>query len=382
MHRVAVLAGEGVVAVELAMAVQVFEATSTLVGRQVYEVGVAGVGGWVKSSSMARPLFALRPEHDWTWAAQADTVVVPAHGSFLDDPPEVVHELLVSAHARGARIASLCVGAFAVASTGLLDGRPATTHWEWCGEFERRFPSVLLQPERLFVGQDGIYCAAGMTAALDLALHLVELDQGASVAAQTARFLVAPMRREGGQSQFIAYDPPARPDELAATLHWAEEHLNEDLTLTDLARHAAMSQRTFSRRFRAGVGTTPMQWLLRARIRRAQQLLERTDLPVERIAHEVGFGSVTTFRHHFGRVVETTPHRYRHTFGGAAGQPAGADAAMSGDRGDDVHVGPSGRDQRPSAPRSRRPLSGPGRGVVRGSELTAFMPPRFASPEA
>lgn len=317
MHRVAVVAYEGVVALELATAVQVFQAVRLQVGAPLYEVGIVGRPGWVQSSSMAGPSFAVRVEHDWRWAARADTVVVPAHAAFLDDPPAVVRELLVAAHERGARIASLCVGAFAVAATGLLDGRPATTHWAWARDFALRFPSVLLQPERLFVGQDGIYSAAGVTAALDLALHLVELDQGASVAAETARFLVAPMRREGGQSQFIAYDPPSRPDELAATLRWAEEHLDDDLALADLARHAAMSPRTFSRRFTADVGTTPMQWLLRTRIRRAQQLLERTDLPVERVAHEAGFRSVVTFRHHFGRLVATTPQRYRHTFGAA-----------------------------------------------------------------
>ncbi|WP_156754384.1 GlxA family transcriptional regulator [Actinokineospora pegani] len=315
MHRVAVLAQEGVVALELATAVQVFEAANVRLGADAYEVGVAGDGDWVASASLSGPSsFAVRPEYDWRWAARADTVVVPAHTSFLDPPPEHVLELLLAAHERGARIASLCAGAFTVAATGLLDGRPATTHWYWCAEFARRHPAVLLSPKSLFVGQDGVYSAAGVTAALDLCLHLVELDRGAAVAAGVARMLVAPVRRDGGQSQYIAYDTPARPDELAATLHWAEEHLAEDLSLADLARQAAMSQRTFSRRFAAGVGTTPMHWLLRTRIRRAQELLESTDLSVDRIAHDVGFRSTSTFRHHFGRLTETTPQRYRRAF--------------------------------------------------------------------
>ena len=315
MHRVAVLAYDDVVAIELATAVQVFDTANLQAGRPAYEVGVCGTGGWVQSSSMVAPSFAVRAEHDWSWAARADTIVVPAHMSFLDEPPAEIHELLPAGHERGARIASLCVGAFAVAATGLLDGRPATTHWGWSDEFHRRFPAVMLQPGRLFVGQDRIYSAAGVTAALDLALHLVELDQGAAVATATARFLVAPMRREGGQSQYITYDTQESPNELAATLRWAEEHLGDDLALSDLARHASMSPRTFSRRFLAGVGTTPMQWLLRTRIRRAQELLESTGLPIGRITREVGFRSAATFRYHFGRLTETTPHRYRRTFG-------------------------------------------------------------------
>ena len=316
MHRVAVLAENGVLGLELAIAVDVFGTANLQLDQPGYEVGVAATEQWVSSSSLAGPSFAVRAQHDLAWAEEADTLVVPAHGSFLDDPPAPLLELILAAHGRGARIASLCGGAFAVAATGLLDGRRATTHWERSHEFQRRFPAVHLVPERLFVGDDEVYSSAGVTAALDLCLHLVEVDLGASVAAATARLLVAPMRREGGQSQFVAYETPTRPDELAATLRWAEDHLGEDLCLADLAEHAAMSPRTFSRRFAAGVGTTPMHWLLRTRIRRAQELLETSDVPVDRVAHDTGFRSVTTFRHHFARLTETTPHRYRQTFNG------------------------------------------------------------------
>lgn len=320
MHRVAVLAQDDVVGIELATAVQVFEIANFKRGAPAYRVGVVGSREWAPSAALTGPpSFSVRAEHDWSWADCADTVVVPATGGSLDPPPARVRDLLLAAHERGARVASLCVGAFTVAATGLMDGRPATTHWHFADEFARRFPAVRLETDRLFTGQDGVYSAAGVTAALDLCLHLVELDLGAGVAAATARYLVAPMRREGGQSQFIDYRPPARPDELAATLRWAEEHLAEDLTLADLARHAAMSPRTFSRRFAAGVGTTPVHWLLRTRVRRAKELLEVTDLPVDRIAREVGFRSPSTFRHHFGRFTRTTPREYRRSFSGGRG---------------------------------------------------------------
>src|SRR5581483_679073 len=262
------------------------------------------------------PAFALRAGRDLAWAASADTVVVPAHQTFLDEPPPPWVSLLIAAHTRGARVASLCTAAFAVAATGVLDGRTATTHWGWSDELAKRFPAVTVLPERLFVGDNGIYSSGGVTAALDLCLHLVQLDLGASVAAGTARMLVAPMRREGGQAQFISYDTPSRPHDLAAALAWAEEHLAEDITMADLARHAAMSPRTFNRRFLAGVGVTPMRWLLRTRIRRAKELLERTDLGIDQVAQQSGFRSVATFRHHFSQQTDTTPQRYRAAFSG------------------------------------------------------------------
>lgn len=301
-------------AVELAVAVEVFETANQQIDEPAYEVGVAGANRWVDASSSAGAAFAVRSNQNWSWAERADTIIVPAHRTFLDEPPVPWRRMLPAAHQRGARIASLCTGAFAVASTGLLDGRVATTHWGWSAEFAQRFPKVTLIPERLFVGEDRLYSSGGVTAALDLCLHLVQLDLGAAVATDTARLLVAPMRREGEQSQFISYDTPSRPDELAATLAWAEEHLTDDLTIGDLANHAAMSPRTFNRRFVAGVGVTPMRWLLRTRIHRAKELLERTDLSVDQIAHQTGFRSVVTFRHHFGRFTETTPQRYRTTF--------------------------------------------------------------------
>lgn len=320
MHRVAVLAYESVVAIEVAAVVQVFAAANLHVAEAWYEVGVAGAAGPITTSALPGASFGLVPDRSLAWAEAADTVVVPAHSSFLDPPPADVRDVLVDARARGARLASLCVGAFVLASTGLLDGRPATTHWRWAGDLAARYPRVDVQREKLFVGQDGVYTSAGVTAALDLALHLVQVDLGAATAAATARFLVAPARRAGGQAQFISYDVPRRTGELQDTLHWAEEHLDEALSVADLARHAGMSTRTFSRRFPAVVGTTPWDWLLHARVRRAQELLERTDWPVDRVAAACGFQSPATFRLHFGRVAAVTPMHYRRSFAAA---PAG-----------------------------------------------------------
>lgn len=321
MHRVAVLVQDGVVAVELALAIEVFETANQQLDEPAYEVGVASTRESVSASSSAGPAFAFHADHDMGWAEIADTIVVPAHSTFLDEPPPPWLSLLVAAHARGARITSLCTAAFAVAATGLLDGRTATTHWGWSDELARRFPAVTVLPERLFVGEDRIYSSGGVTAALDLCLHLVQLDLGASVAAGTARMLVAPMRREGGQAQFISYDTPSRPHDLAAALTWAEQHLTEDITMADFARRAAMSPRTFNRRFLAGVGVTPMRWLLRSRIRRAKELLERTDLAIDLVAQQSGFRSVATFRHHFSQHTDTTPQRYRAAFSGRQAPP-------------------------------------------------------------
>lgn len=310
-------------AFELATIVQVFAAANLHADAARYEVGVAGAAGPVTTSALHARSFLLVPDHQLAWAGPADTVVIPAHGSFLEPPPEGVGQVLVDAHARGARVASLCVGAFALASTGLLDGRPATTHWRWADDLAAQFPAVLMQREKLFVGQDGVYTSAGITAALDLALHLLHEDLGAAMAAATARFLVAPARREGGQAQFISYDVPRRTGGLQDTLQWAEDHLAEALSVADLARHAHMSTRTFTRRFPAMVGATPWDWLLRTRVRRAQELLERTDWPVDRVATACGFQSTATFRHHFGRVTAVTPGQYRRTFGAGPASDGG-----------------------------------------------------------
>ena len=217
---------------------------------------------------------------------------------------------------RGARIASLCSGAFTLAEAGLLDGRRATTHWMYTDAFRARFPLVELDPSVLYVGGDGIYTSAGTAAGIDLCLHLVRLDHGAEVANIVARRMVVPPHREGGQAQYV--DAPVaelgREDPLAAVVTWAMGHLDRDLSVNDLARRAFMAPRTFARRFRASTGATPLQWLLHQRVALAQRLLETTDLPIDAVARQAGFGSTPSLRQHFGRVVGTSPHAYRSRF--------------------------------------------------------------------
>lgn len=332
MHRVAVLVSDSAVAVEVATVVQVFAAANFNAGHDLYEVGVVGGPGPVASSALHGPSFTLVPDHPLAWAAEADTVVIPGHAWFLDPPPQPMADTLLAAHGRGARVAALCVGAFILASTGMLDGRSATTHWLWAADFAERFPAVDLRRADLFVGQDGVYTAAGVTAALDLTLHLLEDDLGAAAAAAAARFLVAPMRREGGQAQYIEYDVAPRSHALDATLHWAADHLKEDLTVADLAHHAHMSSRTLTRHFRAQIGEPPMSWLLRTRVQRARELLESTDWPVDVVAAESGFRSTATFRHHFGRITSVAPGQYRRAFGNGGGAAAPGAGTRSDER--------------------------------------------------
>ena len=248
--------------------------------------------------------------------AHADTVVIPAR-LFPDDPPPEVVFALRAAHARGARMLSMCTGAFVLAAAGLLDGRPATTHWMWAGELAARYPEVRIDPKVLYVdGGDGVFTSAGTAAGIDLMLHIVRLDHGAEVANAVARRMVVPPHRDGGQAQFVDLPvPEADGDEpLAGVLGWMIEHVDEDLSVEQLARRARTSPRTFARRFRSATGTTPHQWLLRQRVLLAQQLLETTDEPVERVAQRSGFGSAAALRQHFSRTVSASPAAYRRAF--------------------------------------------------------------------
>lgn len=250
----------------------------------------------------------------------ADTVLVP-NGAPRGATDPVLLEALREAHGRGARIASFCTGAFPLAEAGLLDGRCATTHWKHADAFRERFPRVRLDPNVLFVDDGDVLTSAGSAAGLDLALHLVRADHGADVAAAIARHLVVPPHREGGQAQYI--EPPHRPlvegDRLATVLEEVSQQLHEDIGVAEMAARAAMSERTFARRFKEATGTTPFRWLLNQRLQRARELLEATELDVDRVAGEAGFGTAANFRDHFRRELGTTPTAYRRAFRGRGG---------------------------------------------------------------
>ncbi|EYF00559.1 GlxA family transcriptional regulator [Chondromyces apiculatus] len=316
MHVVAVVALEGVVPLDLSIPCGVFDTVRLSDGRAPYQVRVCGVAREVDAG-----VFTLRVPHGLGALARADTIVLPGILDLDLEVPPALLRALRSAAARGKRVASICSGAFILAATGLLDGRRATTHWHAADTLARRYPAIEVDPTVLYVDEGQILTSAGVAAGFDLCLHLVRRDHGAAVAADAARMSVMPLERAGGQSQFIAHAPPT-PDgaSLEPLLSWLEARLDARLTLDDIARRAALSVRTLNRRFRDQVGTTPLQWLLRARVRRAQRLLETTSHSVERIAAEVGFGSATAFREHFQRLVSTSPQAYRRAFGSAPKQ--------------------------------------------------------------
>jgi transcriptional regulator GlxA family with amidase domain len=249
---------------------------------------------------------------------EADTVVVPGFMPTADPAP-VVLQALRSAHRRGARIASVCVGSFALAAAGLLDNRAATTHWQHAAELSRRFPAVDVRAEVLYVDEGQVLSSAGISAGIDLCLHLVQRDYGAEVATEASRRMVAPLYRSGGQAQFIQRPVPEGDSLLSATCSWAIAELARHLTVADLAAHAGYSVRSFSRQFHAQYGTSPARWLIGQRVLQARRLLEKTDLSIEEIARRCGLGSAANLRTHFARSVATTPTEYRKTFRGTRG---------------------------------------------------------------
>lgn len=247
--------------------------------------------------------------------ASADTLIVPACANVHDNPPQALVEVVRAAYERGTRILSICSGAFVLAAAGVLDGRRATTHWMHAEELARRYPAVQLDPAVLYVEDRNVITSAGTAAGIDACLHLVRLDHGAAVAAELARRLVTPPHRDGGQTQYYRFAaPPVAEDWLAGLLEWIGEQLHRRLVTADLAAHANLSPRTLERRFAAALGMSPLQWLLHQRVRRAQQLLETTDLPIDWIATRCGFGSPASLRAHFSRLVTVSPSAYRRTF--------------------------------------------------------------------
>lgn len=308
MHQVVVLALDGVYPFELGIPHRVFGTISSR-----YTVLTCTVDG-----------LPVRTDSDFLVAAQrgpevlrnADTVVVPpfdltlAAGAVPDPVTEAVALIPSSA-----RIVSICTGAFLLAAVGLLDGRPATTHWEFAGRFRCLFPKVDLDADVLFIDDGDILTSAGAAAGLDVCLHIVRKDHGSDVANGVARRCVTPPWREGGQAQYIDAPVPALPEQSTGDIReWALENLHLPLRVTDLSERARMSVRTFSRRFREEVGVSPGQWLIQQRVSRARHLLETSDLGVEEVAQRVGFATGTSLRQHLRAALGTSPLRYRRTF--------------------------------------------------------------------
>ena len=311
MHRVVALCLDWVVAFDLTAPAQAFALASKPSGDPLYEFSTCSIdGGEVQTTSG----FGLRPEADLGALRGADTVVVPAYAGLLEPPPEQALEALRAAGARGARVLSICTGAFALAHAGLLDGRRAATHWAWAGELARRFPAVAVDPDALYIDEGQVLTSAGLSAGIDLSLHAIRNDFGAATGERVARHMVAAPHREGGQAQFIKATPPETNGSLEATRRWAAERLADPLDVAAMSRHAGVSSRTFARRFREETGTTPLQWLLSRRVLEARRLLEESELPVEAIAWRCGFGGAASLRDHFRRATATTPSAYRSSF--------------------------------------------------------------------
>jgi transcriptional regulator GlxA family with amidase domain len=309
MHHVVALALPGVVAFDLAIPAQVFGHEDE---RERYSFRIcAAVPGMVATTSG----FSIHAGAGLEALATANTIVVPGFEP-LNDPPAPVCDALRRAAAGGARVVSVCTGAFALAAAGLLDGKRATTHWRNAQQLQILHPAVTVDPEVLYVDDGDISTSAGVAAGIDLCLHLVRKDYGTEAANRIARRMVVAPHREGGQAQFIER-PVALPlAQFGATCTWARQHLAEPLSVGDMAAHAGWAPSTFSRRFLAEVGTTPLRWLTGQRIAEACRLLETTDLTVEAVAARSGLGTTANFRLHFMRELNTTPSSYRHLYRG------------------------------------------------------------------
>ena len=319
-HRVVVLALDGVIPFELGIPSRVFGRAQDADGNPLYEVQTCTADGRPVRSDAD---FSVSVDHGPELLAEADTVVIPASyelGPAYDDGRLPANLEAALAFVRpGTRYVSICTGSYILAAAGLLDGLRATTHWRNAEHFQRTYPQVRVDPDVLFVDEGHILTSAGVAAGLDLCLHIVRRDHGSDVANQVARRCVVPPWRDGGQAQYIERPiPEITAESTATTRDWALDRLGESLTLSRMAAHANMSVRTFTRRFGEEVGTTPNRWLITHRVDRARQLLETTDLSVDVIAREVGFGTAVSLRQHMGAVLGVPPSAYRRTFRGQA----------------------------------------------------------------
>jgi AraC family transcriptional regulator, transcriptional activator FtrA len=311
MHRVLALCLDGLVAFDLTAPAQAFALAARPGGEPLYELSTCSIDAGPVATTSG---FSISPPSGIEALRHAGTVVVPGYANVLAPPPDEALGALAAASRRGARVMSVCTGAFALAHAGLLDGRRATTHWGWAGELESRFPAVRVEPDSLYVDEGDVLTSAGLSAGIDLSLHMIRRDHGTACGERVARHMVAPPHREGGQAQFRKPGAEAAAGSLEPTRRWAGQRLAEPLDVAAMARHAGVSPRTFARRFREETGTTPLQWLLSRRVLEARRLLEETDLPVDAVAWRAGFGTATSLRDHFRRVTATTPSAYRRSF--------------------------------------------------------------------
>ncbi len=310
-RRVVAVAYDGLCTFEFGVAAELFGLPRPEMGDHWYSFDVVS-----PDPSPLRTLggITLSASTDLDRIDGAGTVVLPGWRDPSERPPEALLEALRRAHGNGARLMSICSGVFVLAATGLLDGKAATTHWRYTDQLQRAHPEIDVQPDVLYVDNGTLLTSAGSAAGLDLGLHLIRRDFGPDAASVVARRLVIAPHRKGGQAQFINH----RVDDdtsLVDTTSWAMERLDQRLTVAALAEHAAMTPRTFARRFRDELGLAPLQWLTHQRVLRAQDLLETTQLSIDVVAHRCGFGSAATLRHHFFRVTQTTPSKFREAFG-------------------------------------------------------------------
>jgi transcriptional regulator GlxA family with amidase domain len=319
LTNVAVLAFDGVAPFELGVLCEAWGVDRSAHGVPTLDFAVCAPGPGQVATSMG---FGLTVEHGLTRVAQADLVCVPAQHRDWRVPDEVI-EVLRETVDRGARVLSVCSGAFVLGEAGLLDDRACTTHWMYTDELQSRFPAARVVPEVLYVDEDPVITAAGSAAGLDACLHLWRKEYGARVASMVARRMVVSPQREGGQAQYIARAvPDCSAETLGPLLTWIIENIAEDHSVEALARRSNMSARTFARRFRAETGATPHAWVTYQRVMAAEELLESSDASVEWIASEVGFGNAAIMRQHFARVRGVSPQGYRQSFSNGRERPA------------------------------------------------------------
>ena len=315
MHRVAVIACDEIPLFELSIPLKVFglDRSATL-GVEWYRTTLCAGEPAPLSTCVGARLEGL---HSLRAVAHADTVIVPFWRDVTERPPEAFVAAVRRAFERGARIVSLCSGAFVLAAAGILDGRRATTHWVYADELRRQYPLVEVEIDSIYVDEGEVLTSAGSAAGIDLCLHIVRADFGAAIANAVARGIVVAPHREGSQAQFVAWPVVELPDadQIGRALAWLETRLDRPTTVAEMAAQVFMSPRSFARHFRAKTGTTPLQWLLERRLQRAQELLEERDEPVKTIARQCGFGSAASLRQHFRRQTSLSPQTYRRLYG-------------------------------------------------------------------